>query len=77
MKEYTVRVGTSGNRFWRNKDGRFHCEHGPAVEYSDGRKEYWLNNKLLTQEEWEKLLKKPCSGKVVLIEGVPYKLVEV
>jgi len=28
-----------------------HCEDGPAVEYSDGVKEWYLNGKLLTEDE--------------------------
>ena len=76
MKEYIVRVYTNGDKFWRNKDGPFHCEHGPAVELGNGHGRYYLNGESLTQEEWEKRLKSPCSGKVVEYDGVKYKLVE-
>jgi hypothetical protein len=31
---------------WRNKGGELHREDGPAVEYLDGSKEWWINGKL-------------------------------
>lgn len=37
-----------------------HRENGPAVEYFDGRKEWWYNNEKIncqTQEEFERLMK--------------------
>jgi glucan-binding YG repeat protein len=77
MKEYTVRAD-NGNRFWLNEDGQMHCEHGPAVEWSNGSKWYYLNDQCLSRADWEKeRFKKPCSGKVVEIDGVKYKLEEV
>ena len=27
---------------YHNKKGQFHREDGPAIEYPDGRKEFWL-----------------------------------
>lgn len=29
---------------WFNEAGQLHRESGPAVEYSNGQKEWWLNN---------------------------------
>jgi hypothetical protein len=40
-----------GNECWY-KDGKLHREDGPALIYSYGNKEYWLNNKCLSKEEW-------------------------
>ena len=77
MIEYTVMVYANGDVYWLNKDGQRHCEHGPAVEKDDGVKWWYLHGVCLTKAEWEKRLKKPCSGKVVEYEGVKYKLVEV
>ena len=28
---------------WLNKDGQLHRENGPAVEYANGTKSWWLN----------------------------------
>ena len=78
MIKYTVEVyGNGGNVVWYNEAGEFHCEHGPAIEWTNGGKSYYLNNVPLTKESWEKRLKSPCSGKVVEYEGVKYKLEEV
>jgi hypothetical protein len=42
MKTYTVTVDEYGTKLWRFND-KLHCEHGPAVEYSDGTKFWYLN----------------------------------
>jgi hypothetical protein len=44
MIEYTVKVEPNGDKFWRLK-GKLHCEHGPAVEWADGSKYWYLNVK--------------------------------
>lgn len=44
MTEYTITV-SNGNEECRNKEGELHCEHGPAVIYSDGTKHWYLNGK--------------------------------
>lgn len=31
---------------WFTLDGKYHREDGPAIEYDDGRKEWWLNGAL-------------------------------
>ena len=43
----------------------------------NGSKSWWLNGEKLTEAEFNRRMNKPCSGKVVEIEGVKYKLVEV
>ena len=35
-----------GTKFWKNKEGELHRLDEPAVEYSDGSKEWWQNGKL-------------------------------
>jgi hypothetical protein len=35
-----------GNKFWRNDSGELHREDGPAIEWDDGSKEWWVNGKL-------------------------------
>lgn len=76
MIEYTVRVYDDGEKYWRRND-KLHCEHGPAIEYADGNVEWYLNGERLTEGAFNKRMSKPCSGKVVEIDGVKYKLVEV
>ena len=61
-KEYTVKVYGDGTRHWFNKDGQFHCEHGPAFVLSNGYKAWYLDGVQLTQEEWENILKCPRCG---------------
>jgi len=76
MIEYTVRVYGSGGKAWYLKD-KLHCEHGPAIERADGGKDWYLDGELLTEKEFKNRMNKSCSGKIVEIEGVKYKLVEV
>ena len=44
--KYSVKVFEDGSKIWRNKEGKLHREDGPAVEYTNGRTEYWINGKL-------------------------------
>ena len=66
----------SGSKSWY-LNGKLHREHGPAIERVDGYKAWVLKGGRLTEEEFNKRMNKSCSGKVVGIEGVKYKLVEV
>ena len=42
MKEYRVKVNNKKTQ-WRNLEGELHREDGPAVEWADGTKSWWLN----------------------------------
>jgi hypothetical protein len=44
-KTYTVTV-TDTETTWRNSAGKLHREDGPAVEFADGTKEWYLNGRL-------------------------------
>ena len=44
-KEYTVRVYKNSTEYLNSKC-KLHREDGPAVEWSDGSKEWWFNGKL-------------------------------
>jgi antitoxin component YwqK of YwqJK toxin-antitoxin module len=66
---------TTGTKEWY-KNGELHREDGPAIEYSDGTKKWYLNDEQLTETEWKAKLNKTCDGKVVEIDGIKYKLVE-
>ena len=59
--------------WWLN--GERHRPDGPAIEDADGYKAFYLNGEPLTEAEFKK--RTACSGKVVEIEGVKYKLVEI
>jgi hypothetical protein len=76
MKEYTVKVWANGNKYWF-LNGKHHREDGPAFERANGAKSWWLNGEKLTETEFNNRMKKPCSGKIVEIGGVKYKLMEV
>ena len=54
MKTYTVKVDGNGTRIWyQNGDLHlFHCENGPAIEYADGDKVYYLNDEIYSYEDW-------------------------
>jgi len=45
MKTYKVTVTKEVTR-WHNESNQRHREDGPAVEYADGDKEYYINGKL-------------------------------
>jgi hypothetical protein len=45
--KYIVEIDENGNRFWRNfKTEKFHRENGPACEYVDGTKIWYLNGQV-------------------------------
>jgi hypothetical protein len=44
--ESTLEIDPFGNKWWLNKQRKFHRLDGPAVEYLSGRKEWWENGKL-------------------------------
>ena len=77
MKTYTVNISDSGCKSWF-LGGKLHREDGPAVEYSNGDKHWYINDKQLSQAEFNdrNKPKASCAGKVVEIDGVKYKLVK-
>jgi hypothetical protein len=63
-------------------DGKLHREDGPAIEWADGSKAWYLNDKNYTKSEFLEKTKKvltipSCAGKVVEIDGKKYKLMEI
>jgi hypothetical protein len=75
MKTYQVTVGENGDKRWY-LNGKFHREDGPAIEYADGTKYWFINDQPLTEAEFNTRTKS-CNGKVVEIDGKKYKLQEV
>jgi len=52
-----IRVDSNGNRRWNKPKGVRYRTDGPALEYNNGHKEWWLNNKLHREDgpaiEWD------------------------
>jgi len=40
-----LKIDKEGNRWWFNSEGYYHKIDGPAVEWSNGNKEWFLNGK--------------------------------
>ena len=72
---------SSGTKEWW-VDGKLHRLDGPAIEYSNGGKEWWVEGKKYSETEFDNLFSKvklspkvkPCSGKVVIVDGIEYTL---
>jgi hypothetical protein len=54
MIEYTVQVYEDRTE-WR-LNGQLHREHGPAIEYASGNKEWWLNGQEYSEQDFNKLI---------------------
>ena len=56
MKTYKVIVDEYGTARWYNEDGQLHREDGPAIEWANGDKSWWLNGQLHREDgpaiEW-------------------------
>ena len=55
MIEYTVKVFANGDKYWC-LDGEYHREDGPAIEYVDGERGWYLNDKSLTEDEFNEAM---------------------
>jgi len=80
-KETTYRKDGSVSSESYRIDGKRHRVDGPAYidYYEDGSvryEGYYIDDKYYTKEEW-KTKTTTCSGKVVEIDGIKYKLTEV
>ena len=51
--EIEMKVDFDGTKYWSLND-KFHREDGPAIEYTDGEKEWWFNGKEVT---WQQLFR--------------------
>jgi hypothetical protein len=40
------RIDDIGNKRWYNENGELHRTDGPAIEYANGTKYWWVNGKL-------------------------------
>ena len=67
----------NGDKSWFVK-GKRHRVDGPAVEWvNQGGKFWYVNDVQLSEKEFNERNKKPCTNKVINIDGKNYKLVEV
>ena len=51
MIEYTVKVYPNGSKFWWLNE-ELHREDGPAIEWLDGTKEWYLNGVELSEQDF-------------------------
>ena len=72
MTTYTVKVYKDRTE-WLNENGNLHRTDGPAIEWADGAKAWYIDGEELTQSEFEARTK-PCLGKKVIVDGVEYTL---
>ena len=50
---YEVKVCENGDKFWYQND-KLHRLDGPAMEWSDGSKDYWIEDEKYSYEDWKK-----------------------
>lgn len=43
--ETKMYINEYGDKLWRNEKGELHREDGPAIEYPDGYKQWYINGK--------------------------------
>jgi hypothetical protein len=68
-------IKSSGGTFY-HKDKEMiilHREDGPAIEYAGGRKEWWLDDKLVSEAEHKRLTRKEPT---ILIEGKAFTVAQ-
>ena len=46
MKTYKVKIDINGTERWYNDQDQYHCEHGPAIIFANGSKQWFINSKL-------------------------------
>ncbi len=46
----------NGTRYWM-KNGDYHRLDGPAIEYADGTKKYWIEGKEFSEKEFLEQIK--------------------
>jgi hypothetical protein len=71
MKTYKVAVYDDGTKYWFLY-GNLHREDGPACEYANGDKRWYIDGKELTEAEFN-----ARNHKTIVIDGITYKLVKV
>lgn len=67
MKKYTVIVHDDGCISWGNEKNQLHCEHGPAIIWPSGAKEYYIEGKRHRLDG--PAVEYACGSKEYFIEG--------
>jgi len=74
METYTVTVGNFGTIRWY-QNGKCHRLDGPAVEYANGTKYWYIEGVEYSEEQFnQKVNPRPCVGKKVTVDGIEYTL---
>ena len=80
METYKVTVEYGTTKWYDFESGKLHREDGPACEYDDGSKRWFLNGVQLTEDQCKSKMASrtpSCDGKTVTIDGVVYTLTKV
>ena len=81
MKTYKVTVEYGTTKWYDFESGKLHREDGPACEYANGSKYWYLNDVHLTEQQWKDQTQSKqassCEGKTVTIDGQTYKLTKI
>jgi len=46
-------INKNGDKVWKLPNGKWHRENGPAIEYYNGGKEWWINDIQYTEQEYK------------------------
>ena len=49
-EESTLTINKNGDKFWKNKEGKYHRIDGPAVEYGEAKRFYLRGKYFKTKE---------------------------
>ena len=60
-----MKMKNTKRKMWRNAVGQYHREDGPAIEYADGTKEWWINGKQYSIEEYMELISEENRDKIL------------
>ena len=77
MQKYRVEIDSEGTiRWYKFGTNKYHRENGPAIEWADGDKYWFLNGKRLTEQEFNRRMNS-YNNKIIEIDGKKYQLLEV
>ena len=65
-----IAINVRGTKWWL-LNGKLHREDGPAVEWTDGNKHWYLNDIWYTEEQYKKEMAKQNSslGRLIMKDG--------
>ena len=71
-----IKLDSDGTKYWY-QNGELHRTDGPAVEFASGDREWYIEGKYFTEEQFNQQTKKTtCENKTVIIDGIKYRLVK-